>query len=363
MKTEYIHQKLKQIDKKQFQHDLITWFENEQRDLPWRKSQDPYKIWISEIMLQQTKVDTVIPYYERFINKFPTPADLSSATEQEVLKAWEGLGYYSRARNLQHAVREVVSEYGGIVPNTPERLGSLKGVGPYTTGAILSIAYDIPAPAVDGNVMRVLSRIFLIEENIAKPSVRSLFEHFVEKLISKQNPSSFNQGLMELGALICTPNSPACLLCPVQQHCQAFAEGKELELPIKEKAKKKKIIPYTVLVIRDDHEGFLIEKRPDKGLLANLWQFPMAPLSDIDKKSIPHWFYGEYGIKIKIEKQIDTMKHVFSHIIWELDVIEASIIEEDANKMERPDTTVVSIQDMANFPMPVPHQKIVKQLQ
>ena len=215
------------FNKETFRQDLIGWFEQEQRTLPWRQDQDPYKVWVSEIMLQQTRVDTVIPYFNRFIEQFPTIEALAEAEEDKVLKAWEGLGYYSRARNLQAAVREVHEHYGGRVPDNPKEISSLKGVGPYTAGAILSIAYGIPEPAVDGNVMRVLSRILSIWEDIAKPATRKIFEEAVRELISHENPSFFNQALMELGALICTPTSPSCLLCRVREHCLAFFEGKQ----------------------------------------------------------------------------------------------------------------------------------------
>lgn len=221
-----------------FQRDLVDWYKMNQRDLPWRADQDPYKVWVSEIMLQQTRVDTVIPYFNRFLGLFPTLEALAEADEEKVLKAWEGLGYYSRVRNLQTAVKEVAEQYGGRVPDTPEDISKLKGVGPYTAGAILSIAYGVPEPAVDGNVMRVLSRILLIEEDIGKAKSRTLFEKAVRELISKEDPSSFNQALMELGALICTPKSPACLICPVHEHCRAFEQGRQRELPVKEKKQK-----------------------------------------------------------------------------------------------------------------------------
>ena len=189
----------------QFQNDLIGWFEEEQRDLPWRKNKDPYRVWVSEIMLQQTRVEAVKPYYANFMGKFPTLEALANADDEEVLKAWEGLGYYSRARNLHAAVKEVKEVYGGVVPSDVKKIEKLKGVGPYTKGAILSIAYGIPEPAVDGNVMRVLSRILSVWDDIAKPKTRKVFEEIVREIISVENPSYFNQGLMELGALICIP--------------------------------------------------------------------------------------------------------------------------------------------------------------
>lgn len=186
---DYMVSTIEKINKQEFQNDLLNWFKEEQRDLPWRKDQDPYKVWVSEIMLQQTRVDTVIPYFNRFIEKFPTIEALADADEESVLKAWEGLGYYSRVRNLQAAVREVKENYNSKVPNTPEEIKSLKGVGPYTAGAILSIAYGVPEPAVDGNVMRVFSRILTIWDDIAKASSRKVFEQAVRELISHDNPS------------------------------------------------------------------------------------------------------------------------------------------------------------------------------
>lgn len=235
-----IQEKLDRKDIAGFQHDLIDWYEKEQRTLPWRENQDPYRVWVSEVMLQQTRVDTVIPYFNRFMEQFPTVKDLALADEEKVMKAWEGLGYYSRVRNLQaNFVKEVYESYDGIVPNTKEQFSKLKGVGPYTSGAVLSIAYNKPYPAVDGNVMRVISRILSIWDDIAKPKTRNIFEFAVDQLISREKPSEFNQGLMELGALICTPTSPACLICPVNMHCSAFEEGVQYELPVKSKRKSR----------------------------------------------------------------------------------------------------------------------------
>ncbi|WP_077324570.1 A/G-specific adenine glycosylase [Virgibacillus siamensis] len=345
------------IDIPSFQHDLIDWYQSNKRDLPWRKDQDPYKVWVSEIMLQQTKVDTVIPYFKRFIEKYPTLFDLANADQQDVLKMWEGLGYYSRARNLQNAVREVASEYEGVVPANEKELGSLKGVGPYTKGAILSIAFNQPVPAVDGNVMRVLSRVLKIEDDIAQPKVKKEFETYVHELISNEDPSSFNQGIMELGALVCTPKSPMCMLCPVQEHCKAFAEGIEEDLPVKSKAKKQKKIPYVVLLIRNKHNQYVIEKRPDEGLLANLYQFPMVPAAEIGMDHMENWIQMEYGLKIKLTEKKGKLKHVFSHIIWQLEIMEA---DTDAEEVNDGRIRFVSHDELRDFPFPVSHQKMMK---
>lgn len=212
--------RLEQINISAFQEDLLRWYEENKRDLPWRENNDAYRVWVSEIMLQQTKVDTVIPYFNRFMEKYPTVYELAEADQQDVLKQWEGLGYYSRARNLQTAVREIVEAYDGKIPDDPKQLSDLKGVGPYTKGAILSIAYNQPIPAVDGNVMRVFSRVLHIEEDIALNSTKKLFEYYVAEMISKEDPSSFNQAIMDLGATICTPKQPMCMFCPVMEHCR-----------------------------------------------------------------------------------------------------------------------------------------------
>ncbi|ELD3651843.1 A/G-specific adenine glycosylase, partial [Listeria innocua] len=195
-----------------FQEALVSWYEANKRILPWRENTEPYRIWVSEIMLQQTKVDTVIPYFNRFMTQFPTMESFVNADEADILKAWEGLGYYSRVRNLQTAMKQVMTDFSGEVPSDLTTILSLKGVGPYTAGAILSIAYNQAEPAVDGNVMRVIARVLEISEDITKASTRKIFEEVLYQLIDQENPAAFNQGLMEIGALVCTPTKPMCLL-------------------------------------------------------------------------------------------------------------------------------------------------------
>lgn len=357
------HERLDNFDIYGFQDDLITWFEREQRDLPWRKDQDPYKVWVSEIMLQQTKVDTVIPYFNSFIEQFPNIQSLAEAEEDRVLKAWEGLGYYSRARNLQSAVREVHESYGGIVPNSPTEISTLKGVGPYTTGAILSIAYGVPEPAVDGNVMRVLSRILMIEDDIAKPKTRKVFEEVIRDLISKENPSFFNQGLMELGAMVCTPTSPSCLLCPVREHCRAFAEGVQTKLPVKTKKKSTKQVALVAGILRDDDGRFLIHRRPSEGLLANLWEFPNFVKVDelgTAKQQLHQLMKTEYGMNVSVDEYLCDIKHVFSHLVWNVNVYVGKWHGEVT-----PDNglTAVTMEEMKEFAFPVSHQNMWKEFE
>ncbi|MED1599963.1 A/G-specific adenine glycosylase [Alkalihalophilus marmarensis] len=353
------HEKLNEFNISQFQQDLINWFKENQRTLPWRENKDPYRVWVSEIMLQQTRVDTVIPYYLNFMREFPTLEDLAYAEEDRILKAWEGLGYYSRVRNLQTAVREVVEEYSAAVPDTLKEISALKGVGPYTAGAILSIAYGKPEPAVDGNVMRVLSRVLEIDEDIAKAKTRKTFEAIIYDLISKEDPSSFNQGLMELGALICTPTSPGCLLCPVREHCIAYNKGIQDTLPVKSKKKKAKRKLMAAFVIKDEDGKVLIEKRPDKGLLAGLWQFPNVEVDShsFNKEEMAEALSLAIGKPISIRDRIQKVEHVFSHIVWDIDVYTAVIATKE---WEKEGLRFVDQYQIEDFAFPVSHQKIIK---
>lgn len=340
--------------KEEFRKELVDWFNREKRDLPWRQTTDPYKIWVSEVMLQQTRVDTVIPYYKRFLEKFPTPEVFAYAPQEDILKTWEGLGYYSRVRNLQAGVREVVETYGGVVPDNRVDISKLKGVGPYTAGAVLSIAYGKPEHAVDGNVMRVLSRVLHIYDDIALPKTKKIFEQAVMELIDPNQASSFNQGLMELGALICTPTSPKCLLCPVREYCRAFEAGDAAQLPVKSKKIKMKNLLYKVYIARDKEGRYLLEKRGDNGLLANMWQFPMIEIKN--EESPLKQLAERYDIEIKSEAtDVISFKHVFSHLTWS---IEAEAVEVDAKNAEK----FFSPAQIEDLPMPVPMLKIWREI-
>ncbi|MGE6631789.1 A/G-specific adenine glycosylase [Bacillus sp. NPDC077027] len=354
-----IQEKLDSKNIAAFQHDLISWYEQEKRILPWRENQDPYRVWVSEVMLQQTRVDTVIPYFNRFIEQFPTVADLAEADEEKVMKAWEGLGYYSRVRNLQTAVREVHESYGGIVPDTKEDFSKLKGVGPYTSGAVLSIAYNKPYPAVDGNVMRVISRILSIWDDIAKSKTRNIFEFAVDQLISQNKPSEFNQGLMELGALICTPTSPACLICPVNMHCSAVEEGVQHELPVKSKKKKPTAKSMAAAVLFADDGSVYIHKRPNTGLLANLWEFPnieTAKGRQTEKEQLIAFLKNEAGITAELGDLEGTIQHVFTHLIWNISVFFGTV----TSVSDKTNLKKVTKAELQEYALPVSHQKIWK---
>lgn len=317
-----------------FSTELLKWYQSERRDLPWRRSRDPYHIWVSEIMLQQTRVDTVIPYFNRFVDRFPSLEDLAAAPEDEVLKHWEGLGYYSRARNLQFAVREVVEQYGGQVPQLKKEISSLKGVGPYTAGAILSIAYNKPEPAVDGNVMRVLSRYFCLEDDIARPSTRVGMEVLAQALIPEGEAADFNQALMELGAMICTPKSPSCPSCPVMKLCLGRMEGREKELPVKTKAKPPKPVLRVAALVEGTGVNtgkVLVRQRPETGLLARMWELPHVEVQDkasweslVEGGELIENALAEEGIRIHANEHIGDAQHIFSHLVWNIRVLAAA---------------------------------------
>ncbi len=256
-----------------FRSRLLTFFRSRSRDLPWRESRDPYRILVSEFMLQQTRVETVIPYFRRWMDRFPSPATLADAPQEEVLTLWQGLGYYSRARNLHRAVREVVDRYGGEVPDSVEGLRELPGVGAYTAGAVASIAYGVPAPAVDGNVRRVMARIM----DAPAPTHREV-EEWVAPLVDPEAPADFNQGLMELGSLVCTPRNPRCGECPVLPHCAARERGTEGERPRRKRRNPVPSFQEGVAVVVHG-ERILMERRPERGLLGGMWSLPGRELS------------------------------------------------------------------------------------
>ncbi|MBC2305158.1 A/G-specific adenine glycosylase [Listeria booriae] len=338
-----------------FRKSLIDWYETNKRVLPWRENTEAYRIWVSEIMLQQTKVDTVMPYFDRFMEWFPTMKDFADAPEERILKAWEGLGYYSRVRNLQTAMKTVVYEMNGIVPNDLEGILALKGVGPYTAGAVLSIAYEKAEPAVDGNVMRVISRVLEIDEDIMKQKTRKTFEKALYTLIDPDKPGEFNQGLMEIGALVCTPKKPMCLICPLQSFCEAHQAGEEEKYPVKIKKTKVKKVFLSSVIVKQGEEQFIIEQRPDTGLLANLWQFPTVTKTD-NQEALKLAFLQEYGIELQLESEpITHVKHIFSHLVWEVDVFVAQAITTQPSDLKLKTVTKAEMEHLA---FPVPYQKM-----
>ena len=304
---------------------IVTWFQKNKRDLPWRNHPDAYRVWVSEIMLQQTRVEAVKPYYERFLRELPTVKDLAEAKEDQLLKLWEGLGYYNRVRNMQKAAQQIMIDYQGQFPDTFEEIRSLTGIGNYTAGAISAFAFGLPKPAVDGNVLRVISRLMGSREDIMKQSVRSKIEEKLEHVIPEGAASDFDQGLIELGALVCVPNGePKCTECPVAHLCEARKQGMIAEIPVKSKGKARKMEDKTVLIFKDG-EKLAIQKRPSKGLLAGLYEFPnqeghltMEEVTAYSKK------IGLMPVRIK---KLEDAKHIFSHIEWHMSGYEIIVDE------------------------------------
>ena len=298
-----------------FADELLRWFRQNRADLPWRRQPTPYMVWLSEIMLQQTKVDTVIPYFQRFLKAFPTLEALASAQLDEVLKLWEGLGYYSRARNLHRAALIIVERYDGQLPSAIDELLELPGVGRYTAGAIGSIAFDLTVPLLDGNVMRVFTRLLNLDSDISLPSTRERLWSLAAEWMPEQDAGAYNQALMELGQKICRPKKPGCPACPLRMRCQAYAAGRQEALPVK---RVRAAIPhYDVCVglIRDEAGRLLIAQRPLDGLLGGLWEFPGGK-READE-SLPDCLARELREELAIEVEIGELftkvNHAFTH--------------------------------------------------
>jgi len=293
---------------------LLDWYRANKRAMPWRETRDPYAIWISEAMLQQTRVETVIPYWKNFLALFPDVHALATADSDDVLGAWAGLGYYSRARNLQAAARLIDENYGGKVPDNAESLLSLPGIGRYTAGAVASIAFDRPEPVLDGNVKRVLTRLLGIREDIGRPAVVERLWKEAGILVQGPHPGDLNQALMELGATLCTPRSPRCESCPVSQSCDARNEGDAESLPIKMRKKPARIVEaVAALVIRRGKA--LAVRRPSRGLLAGLWDLPGGDLSagEAPRTGLTRTLRERAGLEITRASAVGAIQHVFTH--------------------------------------------------
>jgi A/G-specific adenine glycosylase len=350
-----------------FARRLLAWYDRHRRDLPWRAdpatgrpAPEPYHVLVSEAMLQQTQVATVIPYYRRFLAKFPTISDLSRAPEQEVLRAWQGLGYYSRARNLQAAARAVVNDLGGELPRTVEGLLGLPGVGRYTAGAVASIAFDTRAAIVDGNVARVLCRQDRIDTDPRERQTQQLLWRRAEEILPKRRVGDFNSALMELGATVCTPRNPQCLLCPVREHCAAFAAGVQERIPAPRKAKPTPLNRRVTFCIRRA-DRWLIEQRPAKGRWAGMWQFVTveAPRSNGSPATLRKLVHG---VSIAdLPRKLGTVTHSLTHRRYEFDVYACNCANgelADGAGQRRWST----LDGLADYPLPRPHLKMAEML-
>lgn len=295
---------------------LLSWYEKNARKLPWREDSDAYKVWVSEIMLQQTRVEAVKSYFTRFLRELPTLEALANAPEDQLLKLWEGLGYYSRVRNLQKGAKQVIQRFGGKMPSSVEDLRSLPGIGDYTAGAIASIAFGIPAPAVDGNVLRVLSRYLCSTRDVGDPKVKKEMEQKLAGVIPGDRAGDFTQALMELGAVVCLPKgAPKCGECPLEKLCKAHCLGVEESLPVKAPKKPRKVEERTVFLLTY-HHTLALRRRPEKGLLAGLWELPSV-LGTLGKEEAEQAL-SKWGIGTSSLSSLTGAKHIFSHLEWHM---------------------------------------------
>jgi len=337
------------------QKNLLQWYKKNGRDLPWRETMDPYAIWVSEIMLQQTQVATVIPYYQNFLKSFPTVRHLAKADSSKVLKVWEGLGYYSRARNLHHASQIVLNHFHGTVPDNLKDLVNLPGIGRSTAGAILSFAFQKEAPILDGNAKRVIARLFAVSENPAKGKAEGLLWRLSESLLPKGDAGSFNQGLMDLGATTCTPKEPLCSQCPLRDLCKGKASGEPERFPTKT---IRKTIPHieAVSAVILKNGRVLLRQRPPEGLLGGLWEFPNWPVEEKKdlKKHLKRKVKSEIGLGVKGNEPIGSFRQTFSHFKLTLQVFRC------LHHYGKTKEEWVSIQDLHLYPMSRIHRRIAE---
>ena len=336
---------------KQIVEPIVKWYQKQEKTLPWKQDKEPYHIWVSEIMLQQTRIEAVKKYYTRFMKELPTIHDLAIVPEEKLLKLWEGLGYYSRAKNLKKAAIQIEQEYNGKLPTSYTELLKLAGIGEYTAGAIASISYKEKVPAVDGNVLRVVSRVLASKEDVLLPETK---RKFTKKLleIMPDKPGDFNEGLMELGEKICLPNTvPLCEICPIQEFCMANKENLTNEIPVRVKKQKRKIENKTVFILKYKNE-IAIRKREKTGILANLYEFPNV-LGEVSEEEIPK-ILEQWKIQFKNLHIKKHAKHIFTHIEWNMVVYEVEV--KNKNKI----WTWVTEKQMENeYPLPTAFKKLL----
>jgi A/G-specific adenine glycosylase len=344
-----------------FQSALLKWFRAHAREMPWRANKDPYRIWVSEIMLQQTQVNTVRPYFERFIRSFPTVTALAEAPLDTVLKHWEGLGYYSRARNLHKGAQQVVSQFGGQMPRTPDEIRRISGIGPYSAGAILSIAFDVPEPAVDGNVIRVFTRLDAQGDDVSKTPVVKALTTRVRSTIPAA-AGDFNQALMELGALVCRPDNPLCGACPVQAFCSAYAQGKPEQYPVKGKRTPVNELPLWVALVQNAEGQWLVHRQDQGGIFKGLWCFPlMSPQADQTPQiGLQTYLQTHLGVAVQVHGHLTEVTHTLTHRHMRMQVYACTLASVPAHNEG---LAWVSPGHHPDHAMPIAHQKIARFVQ
>jgi A/G-specific adenine glycosylase len=344
---------------------LMAWFDREDHTMPWRTdAPDPYHVWLSEVMLQQTQIETVIPYFHRFLDAFPDVHALANAPLDDVLKLWEGLGYYSRARNLHKTARLISVDMGGRFPDTVDGLRKLPGVGPYTAGAVASIAFNRPAPVLDGNVIRVFSRLLDLPDDVTKSTtVKRLWQIATERMPTER-PGDYNQALMDLGKHICKPRNPACHRCPVQDHCLAYANGTQEERPVKKKKAPTPHYDVAAGVIHGADGRLLIAQRPLDGLLGGLWEFPGGKQEPGEtlQETVRRELAEELGIEVEVGELLTVVKHAYSHFRITLHVFDVVHIGGEPRTAEVEDFAWVTLDDLDAYTFGKADRQIVAAL-
>ncbi len=345
---------------RQLQRALLEWYRREARDLPWRRTSDPYAIWLSEIILQQTRVDQGLPYYERFLAAFPDTASLAAASLDHVLKLWEGLGYYSRARNLHRCAQVIAEQYAGKFPATVEELLALPGIGPYTAGAIASIAYGVRAPVLDGNVIRVLARVFNLDACTDELATRRELWRMAKTLVPADAPGDFNQAVMELGARICTPRTPRCDECPIAEACQARKTDEQDKRPVRRRRPEAPHQEIVVAVIRRKDE-YLLGKRPPTGLLGGLWEFPGGKVEpgETHQLALRREVREELGVEVKVGKLIACVNHAYTHLRVTLNVYACTLSEGEPQPQTHVELKWAKREDFPRFAFPKANHKFL----
>ncbi|MBN1812873.1 MAG: A/G-specific adenine glycosylase [Anaerolineae bacterium] len=348
-----------------FAQRLLTWFATEARDLPWRRNRSPYHVWLAEVMLQQTQVDTVVPYYEHFLARFPTVKALAEVPLEEALRLWEGLGYYARARNLHAAARQIVAQHGGHIPSTFEALLALPGVGHYTAGAVASIAFGQDVPAVDGNVRRVLARVFAIREDVSRSAVQQELEALAAKLLPSGQAGAFNEALMELGATVCTPRAPKCERCPLRELCQAYAAGEQETLPGKRPRKRPPHYNVAAAVTADDRGCVLVAQRNASDFLGGLWEFPGGKCEDGETlpECLAREMREELGVEVDVGERLTVVKHAYTHFRITLHVFRCRVMSGEPCCLDCAAFRWAPLAELDALPMSVTDRKIAQILQ
>jgi A/G-specific adenine glycosylase len=350
---------------------LLNWYRIQGRSLPWRGHPDPYAVWVSEIMLQQTRVEAVIPYFERWMHLFPTVEELAGASEQEVLNAWEGLGYYSRARNLHEAAKIVVEQHGGKLPRDLKTLRELPGIGRYTVGAIASIAFNMDQPTLDGNLRRVFARLFDMSEPADSPAGEKILWKLAAEHLPKGQAGDYNQALMDLGATICSPKKPRCLLCPLMEICQARVNGTQEQRPVLKPKKERPHFTHAAGVVvrriaraaspargNPPYNEVLLAKRPSKGLLGGMWEFPNGRVGGEPVEELESALEAGYGLKVQRGEALGTVQHAYTHFSVTVHAFRCELIAISANESLK----WVKLEEIDDYPMGKVDRQIARML-